>query len=180
MIGLPGVNRYHLLALLFLALDQLSKAAAQQLLVEEQRRLVINRFLELWVVYNPGAAFSMLSGSPDWGRWFLSIVAAGIALWFAWWLWLCPRAERLLPLALALLLGGGLGNLLDRLRLGQVVDFIALHYREHYFPVFNLADTCITLGVCLLLLHFWRTRSSTPPRSSPPPSSTTSPPSNPP
>ena len=108
------------------------------------------------LAYNTGAAFSFLAGASGWQRWLFTglavAVAAGIVLWLRR---LSGRAQRLLCLSLALILGGALGNMIDRLRLGHVIDFIIAHWHGEYFPAFNVADSAITVGAALLLLDAW-------------------------
>ncbi len=111
---------------------------------------VVTPFLNLVLWHNPGAAFSFLAGAGGWQRWFFVgvTVAVGAVL-----LAMLRRqgANRLLALALALVLGGAAGNLWDRLRLGHVVDFIQIHAGGYYWPAFNVADSAITVGVALIL-----------------------------
>lgn len=141
-------------ALVVIVLDQWSKLAATEHLVYRVPERVTSWF-DLMLAHNTGAAFSFLAGAGGWQRWFFvaiaAIVSAGVAIWIlrmrqgSWWL----------VLGLGSILGGGLGNLIDRLRLGYVVDFISLHYRDWYWPAFNLADSAIFLGVALLLIDLW-------------------------
>jgi signal peptidase II len=102
--------------------------------------------------HNRGAAFSFLNGDADWPRWFFSALALLVSGVMIAWLRRIPAAARLLPAALALIIGGALGNLIDRLRQGYVVDFVQVHWQQYYFPAFNVADSAITIGACLLLL----------------------------
>jgi len=107
-------------------------------------------FFNLVLVHNTGAAFSFLAGAGGWQRWFFSVVAVVISAVLVWML-RKPDTGRLLSTALALVLGGALGNLYDRVTLGYVVDFVQLHAGGYYFPAFNVADSAITVGVALLL-----------------------------
>jgi signal peptidase II len=107
-------------------------------------------FFNLVLVHNSGAAFSFLAGAGGWQRWFFSVVAVAISAVLVWML-RKPGTGRLLSAALALVLGGALGNLYDRMTLGYVVDFVQLHAGGYYFPAFNVADSAITAGVALLL-----------------------------
>ncbi|MBL8440573.1 MAG: lipoprotein signal peptidase, partial [Betaproteobacteria bacterium] len=104
-----------------------------------------------WVLtYNPGAAFSFLADQPGWQRWFFSILAVGVSAWIA--LMLRRHAgETMLATALALIMGGALGNVIDRIRFGAVVDFVQWHAAGNYFPAFNVADSAITIGAVLLV-----------------------------
>jgi signal peptidase II len=113
--------------------------------------------LDIILTYNTGAAFSFLSDASGWQRWLFVLLALGVsAALLLWMRRLNARAHGLLACALALIVGGALGNMLDRLRIGRVVDFIHVHWGQHYFPAFNIADSAITIGAVLLLLDAWR------------------------
>ena len=109
-------------------------------------------FLALVRVHNEGAAFGILSDAGPAAGWFLIVVGVAVCSWIVWRLCSPRPGERLFESGLAVLLGGALGNLLDRILYGFVVDFVDLHYRDWHWPAFNLADTAITVGVILLLL----------------------------
>lgn len=117
-------------------------------------------FFKLTVLHNTGAAFSFLHDAGGWQRWFLVVVSSGVSLFILVWLARLGRGRTLLALALAVILGGALGNLWDRAAQGYVVDFIVLHYAGYYFPAFNLADTAITVGVALYLLDMLLSRNA--------------------
>jgi signal peptidase II len=113
--------------------------------------------LDVTLTYNRGAAFSFLAGASGWQKWLFAglavVVAGGIVLWLRR---LNGRTHRLLCLSLTLIMGGALGNLIDRLRIGHVVDFIIAHWHGVYFPwAFNIADSAITVGATLLLIDAW-------------------------
>lgn len=149
----PAAGRalWYLLAVLVIAADQLTKhLASAQLGYGEP--VVINQFFDLCLLHNKGAAFSFLSQAGGWQRWLFGAVAAIVSLVLVVWIYRLPAAAKMQGLALALVLGGALGNLWDRLTLGHVVDFIHLHYQHHYWPAFNVADSAITLGATLLIL----------------------------
>lgn len=139
------------LAVLVVVLDQWTKQLASTLLSYGQPVPVLPVF-DLTLLHNRGAAFSFLSDAGGWQRWFFAVIAAVVSVVLAIWLWRLDRVQRLLSVALALILGGAVGNLWDRLVLGHVVDFISLHWDGRYFPAFNLADSAITLGAGLMLL----------------------------
>lgn len=144
------------LAAAVVVLDQLTK-----LLVAERfelyERVQILPVFDLTLRYNTGAAFSFLADAAGWQRWFFVALALAIAAGIAWWLRrLHARAQALLASALALVLGGAIGNVIDRLRLGHVVDFILVYWGQSEFPAFNIADSAITIGAGLLLLDAWR------------------------
>jgi signal peptidase II len=107
-------------------------------------------FFNLVLAHNSGAAFSFLAGAGGWQRWFFTAIAVVISAVIVWML-RKPDNTRLLNAALALVLGGAIGNLFDRVTLGYVVDFVQLHGGGYYFPAFNVADSAITVGVTLLV-----------------------------
>ena len=115
----------------------------------------VTPFFNLVLVHNTGAAFSFLADAGGWQRWFFTLVAAGISVAIVVML-RRHAGNRLLACALALVLGGALGNLHDRLRFGYVVDFIQLHAAGYYWPSFNVADSAICVGVALLLWDGFR------------------------
>lgn len=138
-----------------LVLDQLSKVLAERLLPLHQEWMLLP-FLSLWRMHNTGASFGLLRDAGGWQRWFLAALSIAIMLWLARWMQRLQPGERHQAWPLALILGGAAGNLIDRLAHGAVVDFIALHYRDWYWPTFNLADAAITLGIAGLLLALRR------------------------
>jgi signal peptidase II len=138
------------LSLLAIILDQGSKlaiAGAMQLYESIQ----IMPFFNLTYVHNTGAAFSFLSEAGGWQRWFFAGLALVISIVIAVWLTRLKKHETLLAVALALVLGGAVGNLIDRLAYGYVVDFLDVYYETWHWPAFNIADSAITLGVILML-----------------------------
>ncbi|NDH69026.1 MAG: signal peptidase II [Gammaproteobacteria bacterium] len=129
--------------------DQITKWFAQQFLVLGES-YPITRFLNWYLVYNPGAAFSFLADAAGWQRWFFiifGIVAAVVIVWII----KKNQSDRLLCWSLALILGGAIGNVIDRLHFGAVLDFIDVHYAGWHWPAFNLADSAITLGALLII-----------------------------
>jgi len=140
---------------LVIALDQLTKFLVSTRLALYER-VEILPVLDFTHMHNPGAAFSFLAGASGWQRWFFSALAVIVGLALLVWLTrLKARTHAILACALALILGGAVGNLIDRLRLGYVVDFIYAHWNERAFPAFNVADSAITVGAGLLLLDAW-------------------------
>jgi signal peptidase II len=132
------------------AADQATKALVQAALAPGERIPVIP-FADLVLVFNTGAAFSFLAGAGGWQRgFFIAVAVAAVALI----VWLLARhaGERLFSAGLALILGGAIGNLWDRIQLGHVVDFVLLHAGGWHFPAFNVADSAITVGAGLLIL----------------------------
>ena len=142
------------LALLVLVLDLATKRWASAVL-DYGRPVEIFSWFNITLHHNAGAAFSFLSDAGGWQRHFFAVVATVISTVLVVWLYRMPREQKLLALSLALILGGALGNLWDRVTLGYVVDFISVHYAGYYFPTFNLADSAITAGAgCMLLDTF--------------------------
>lgn len=139
------------LALLVVALDQFSKLMVVASFAYGEG-LIITSFFNLVHVLNHGAAFSFLAGAGGWQRWFFTILAVVISVWLIVMI-RRHQAERLQPLAFALVLGGAIGNVIDRVRIGAVIDYLDFHAAGVHFPAFNLADSAITLGVILMLLH---------------------------
>jgi signal peptidase II len=141
-------TRWLALSALVIGLDLATKAWVSAAFQYGEVRPVLP-FFNLVLVHNTGAAFSFLAGAGGWQRWFFTAVTIAIS---AFILVLLRRhhTERLMATALALVLGGALGNLHDRLTLGHVVDFVQLHAAGWYFPAFNVADSAITVGVALL------------------------------
>ena len=138
------------LAALLVLLDQYTKFLAESAL-DYGRPLEVFSWFNLTLQYNTGAAFSFLSDAGGWQRYFFSAVAVLISLVLVVWLYRLPRSQKLLALALALILGGALGNVWDRIILGHVVDFISVHYAGRYFPAFNLADSAISVGAAMMI-----------------------------
>ena len=113
--------------------------------------------LDIILTYNTGAAFSFLADASGWQRWVFIVLALGVsAALIVWMRRLDARVHGLLACGLALIVGGALGNMIDRFTTGRVVDFIHVHWGRAYFPAFNIADSAITIGAVLLLLDAWR------------------------
>ncbi|MFU8789106.1 MAG: signal peptidase II [Methylobacter sp.] len=138
------------LSLLAIILDQVSKlAVAGSMQLYES--IEIMPFFKLTYVHNTGAAFSFLSEAGGWQRWFFAGLALVISAVIAVWLTRLKQHETLLAVALSLILGGAIGNLIDRLAYGYVIDFLDVYYGTWHWPAFNIADSAITLGVMLML-----------------------------
>ncbi|NMF87821.1 lipoprotein signal peptidase [Aromatoleum petrolei] len=137
------------LAALVIVLDQLTKWLVLSQL-DFGEAIPVTGFFQLVLVFNPGAAFSFLADHSGWQRWFFVILALGVSGWLLALLRHHHR-ETLLPLAFSLLIGGALGNVIDRLVHGAVVDFLYFHVGRYGWPAFNLADSAITVGVALML-----------------------------
>ena len=140
------------LALLVIVLDQLVKAWVVHHFHLFERVHVLP-VLDIILTYNTGAAFSFLADAAGWQRWLFVVLALTVSVvLIAWMRRLRAVSQGLLACGLALIVGGALGNLIDRLRHGRVVDFVHAHWGERYFPAFNVADSAITIGAALLLL----------------------------
>lgn len=143
-----------------LVLDQVSKALVVRALDVHQSVPVIDSFFHLTLVYNTGAAFGLLARAPAWFRQPFFLVATGVAV-LALLLFLrhTDETKRLTVLSISAIIGGALGNLIDRLRYGHVIDFLDFHWRGYHWPAFNVADTCITLGVIgIIWVSLWEDR----------------------
>ena len=140
-----------LLSLVVVGLDQLSKYWALGALTLHSPQPVVPHF-DLTLVFNQGAAFSFLSDAGGWQRWFFVVLATLVSVILVVWILRLGRGQRWLGGALALVLGGAVGNLIDRVRFGHVVDFIDLYYQGYHWPAFNIADSAITAGAVMLLI----------------------------
>ena len=153
---MPEVSSLRLLALSagIIGADQLSKhwIIGNYALYEPHPVLPV---LDITRLHNPGAAFSFLAGAGGWQKWFFVVLALGISAWLLSML-RHHAQERLLPASLSLILGGAIGNVIDRLRFDAVVDFLDFHLAGYHWPAFNVADSAITVGVVLMLWHQFR------------------------
>ena len=152
--GRSGPNRLgrHLgLAAVLVGLDQATKWIAVNSLAFGERIPVIPGFFDFTLVYNRGAAFSFLAGAGGWQRWFFTGIGIVAAVFIVWML-ARHGSQRLFALALSLILGGAIGNVIDRVWQGKVTDFVLLYWRDWHWPAFNVADMAITFGAALLIL----------------------------
>lgn len=139
-----------LVALVVIVVDQYTK----QLITarfELYDRVTVMPYFDLVRLHNTGAAFSFLANASGWQNWFFTGVAVIVSVLILWWFFRQPRNRIVVPLGLVLVLGGAIGNLIDRIQQGYVVDFFLFHYGQWSFPAFNVADSAITVGVMLLL-----------------------------
>src|SRR5262245_7299055 len=151
-----GASNWLWLSALVVLVDQATKVLVSSSL-ELYERVVLLPVLELTRLHNEGAAFSMLADASGWQRWFFILLGTGVSLILMVWLRRIRTPEQtLLAMGLSLVLGGALGNVVDRVWLGHVVDFIHVHWGEWYFPAFNVADSAITIGAGCLLLDAFR------------------------
>ena len=151
-----SIRRYQAIVVLLAVVgDQLTKLAASSNLPLHQSREIIPGLFSLTLVHNNGMAFGILSGAPSLVR---SLVLTGLSLAaLALIVYYCasiPRSRVWMQFGLSLIMGGALGNIIDRVRLQYVVDFLDFHWQGHSWPAFNLADSCITVGMGLLILDF--------------------------
>lgn len=138
------------LSFLALILDQWSKQIVDGSMQLFQS-IPIMPYFNLTYVHNTGAAFSFLSQAGGWQRWFFAGLALTVSVIITLWLARLKKHETLLAVALSLVLGGAVGNLVDRLLYGYVIDFLDVYYQDWHWPAFNIADSAITLGVALML-----------------------------
>lgn len=139
-----------LTAMAVIVLDQLSKLWVFAHFVPGES-VAVTPFFNLVLVFNPGAAFSFLADHSGWQRWFFSVIALGITSWILWQL-RTAKPRTCFSVALALIMGGALGNLIDRLWLGMVIDFIDVHVAGWHWPAFNIADSAVCIGAVLYVV----------------------------
>ncbi|MEO1888690.1 MAG: signal peptidase II [Cycloclasticus sp.] len=147
--------KWLVLSLLVIVLDQASKlwVVANFNLYES---LPLFPSFNLTYVHNKGAAFSFLSSEGGWQRWFFVVIALVATIVLTVWLARLKTSERWMAVTLSLILGGAIGNLYDRISYGYVIDFIDVYYQSHHWPVFNVADSAISIGVVMMLMDaFW-------------------------
>ena len=145
--------RWLLLAALVIVADLATKAWITALF-REGEELPVTSFMSLVLAYNTGAAFSFLAGADGWQRWFFAAVAVAASVVIV--ILLKRGGSRMFCLGLALILGGALGNLWDRVTIGRVTDFLLFHYQGWSWPAFNVADSAISVGAVLLILDSFR------------------------
>lgn len=160
------------LSILITVIDQITKQLAERLLTAHQALPVMPN-LNWTLMYNEGAAFSFLSDAGGWQRWFFIALSSAISVFIFFWLKQTASDKKMLSLGLALILGGAIGNLIDRVLFGHVIDFIQYYYHADaclpgfslwrlatgatcYWPAFNIADAAISLGAALLLIDMIR------------------------
>jgi signal peptidase II len=147
--------RWLWLTLAFLVADQVTK----QLIVSNMdlyQSIDILSFFNLTYVHNPGAAFSFLADQGGWQRWFFTAIAAIASIVFIVWLAKTPKQQVLLSVAFALMLSGAVGNLIDRVLFGYVIDFLDFYGFGYHFPAFNVADSMIFIGAALMIFDSFK------------------------
>ena len=151
---------FYLISLVIVLLDQLAKLLVVRSMPLGQNIPIVPGFFDLTFVLNPGAAFSLFATLPEWIRNpFFILISVGAAVLIVAYRSRYLRENRLASGSLALIFGGAIGNLIDRLRYGVVVDFLDAHIYQYHWPIFNVADSSISVGVALLLLEMlleWR------------------------
>ena len=145
--------RWWVVVTICIVADQVTKITAENNL-NENVPFVITGFFNFTLRYNTGAAFSFLANQPGWQVWFFGILASCVSVGLTFWVARINEEKKWLECwAFSLILSGAVGNLIDRLSYGHVIDFIEVHYKDvYYFPAFNIADSCICIGAGLLIL----------------------------
>jgi len=168
MVSRVGMLKWLWISLVVVVLDQVTKSLSVDQLVYQQAVEIIPGF-NFTLMHNYGAAFSLFSEHSGWQRWFFSIVAVAVSVGIIIWMKRLPLEHKITAIALALILGGAIGNVWDRLTLGYVIDFIDVYYpaascvigfyklgAECHWPAFNIADSSIFVGACLLIFDSLR------------------------
>ncbi len=150
--------RWLSLTVIFLVLDQVTKQWVAGSF-EYLESVPVLPFFSLTYVHNLGAAFSFLADQGGWQRWFFTAIAAIACIVFIIWLAKTPKQQNILGIALALMLSGAAGNLIDRALFGYVIDFLDFHWAGHHFPAFNVADSMIFIGAALMILDSFKQES---------------------
>lgn len=151
------MNKWFALSALIIIIDQITKYAASSMLLMHEPVPVLP-FFNFTLMHNTGAAFSFLADQGGWQRWFFAALALGVSIVLAVWLYRLKAQEKWLALALSLVLGGAVGNLIDRVYYGYVIDFIDIYYNTSHWPAFNIADSAITVGAVMLVIDTFRNK----------------------
>jgi len=149
------ISRYFIITVALVALDQISKFLSYEYL-GIGNSVDINDFISLTFAHNYGAAFSFLANQDGWQRYFLSGISAIASIVLLVWMVKTPLKRKFKLISLTMILSGAIGNLIDRVMNGFVVDFIDIHYQDFYWPIFNFADIFISIGVLLLVVVDWK------------------------
>ncbi len=157
---MSSLSKWLSLAFVVLVLDQITKYWVVTTL-EYGERVPITSFFAWVRWHNDGAAFSFLAGSGGWQRWFFVVIAVAFSAYLIYEISRLPKQEKIMGWVFGLILGGALGNLVDRVINGYVVDFVLLHYNQHFFPAFNVADSALFCGAALWILMMILERKST-------------------
>lgn len=143
--------RWLWLAIVLLIVDQVTKQAIVALM-DYRESIAIMPFFNLTYVHNPGAAFSFLADQDGWQRWFFTIIASLVSALLLYWMAKTPKQDNLIAIAFALILSGAVGNLIDRLMFGYVIDFLDFYVGNKHWPAFNIADSAIFIGAGLMII----------------------------
>ena len=154
------MKRWGWIVLVIIFFDQATKILADYYLNYHQPVSVFPLF-NLTLVYNPGAAFSFLSDAGGWQRWFFITLSSVISIVLFIWLLRLKPEQQLQTVSIAMILGGAIGNLIDRSIYGHVIDFLDVYYQQHHWPAFNIADSAITVGAILLIIDSFKNRHDT-------------------
>ena len=139
------------LAIIIVVIDQITKYIASTSLEMYQPVAVMPMF-NWTLMHNTGAAFSFLADAGGWQRWFFAVIAVVVSVVIVLWIKRLEQHEKWQAIALALILGGAIGNVIDRISLGYVVDFIQIYYQQWFWPAFNIADSAISIGVVMIII----------------------------
>lgn len=150
--------RFLWITVLFLVLDQVTKQWVMASM-ELYQSIPIMPFFNLTYVHNPGAAFSFLADAGGWQRYFFTILAIVVSIVLVIWLAKTPKTDKRISVAFCLILGGAIGNVVDRMLFGYVIDFLDFYYQSYHWPAFNIADSAIFVGAGLLILDAFLTPS---------------------
>lgn len=150
--------RFLWITVLFLVLDQVTKQWVMASM-ELYQSIPIMPFFNLTYVHNPGAAFSFLADAGGWQRYFFTILAIVVSIVLVVWLAKTPKTDKRISVAFCLILGGAIGNVVDRMLFGYVIDFLDFYYQSYHWPAFNIADSAIFVGAGLLILDAFLTPS---------------------
>jgi len=142
------------LAIVFIVIDQVTKQWVANTFNYGESLSIISYF-NITYVHNPGAAFSFLADQPGWQRWFFTTISLAASILFVVWMSKTPKSNKLLSVALAFMLSGAVGNLIDRALFGYVIDFIDVYIFSYNYPVFNIADSAIFIGAMLIILDMF-------------------------
>ncbi|MBE1299353.1 MAG: lipoprotein signal peptidase [Alteromonadaceae bacterium] len=153
--------RWLWITVLALVLDQVTKIYIQNSFALYER-LEVTFFFNITHVHNYGAAFSFLSDAGGWQRWFFTAIAIAVSALMLWWMKQAKREQLLLPISMAFILSGALGNLYDRLAYGYVVDFLDFHWAGYHWPAFNVADSAIFIGAALMIWDAFKNPDNSP------------------
>ena len=146
------ILRWYILSAFVVLADQLTKNIVTENFLYGENLNVFSG-VNLILIHNAGAAFSFLSDAGGWQRWLFLLISLIVSIILAAWLYRLKKTQFFMPLSLSLILGGAIGNLIDRIFLGYIIDFIDIFYKSYHWPVFNIADASITLGVAIFIIN---------------------------